>query len=116
MFEIQPGSKVKMHLRITLPNGTVAEDTFAAEPLEFTMNDGTLIPSLELALYGLREGQEQTLELEPEQGAAVHVVKLVQALGIDGALDGLAVRLAVVKLLDGAGGGRGLAGRLALLI
>lgn len=67
MFEIQPGSKVKMHLRITLPNGTVAEDTFAAEPLEFTMNDGTLIPSLELALYGLREGQEQTLELEPEQ-------------------------------------------------
>jgi FKBP-type peptidyl-prolyl cis-trans isomerase SlpA len=67
MYEIQPGSQVRMHLKITLPNGTVAEDTFSEEPLEFTMNDGTLIPSLELALYGLREGQIQTLELQPEQ-------------------------------------------------
>ncbi len=72
MYEIQPGCRVRMHLKITLPNGTVAEDTFGDEPFEFTMNDGSLNPALELALYGLREGQAQTIELQPEQAFGLH--------------------------------------------
>ncbi|RMG31175.1 MAG: peptidylprolyl isomerase [Gammaproteobacteria bacterium] len=62
------GSRVRMHLRLELHDGTVVEDTFATgQPLEFTLGDGTLVRGLELGLLGLRPGDEQTLTLAPEQ-------------------------------------------------
>lgn len=35
--------------------------------MAFAMGDGSLIPGLELALYGLRKGERQTLTLTPDQ-------------------------------------------------
>jgi len=64
---ISPGSRVRMHYTITLADGTVADSTREGEPLEFTMGDGTLIEGLELALYGLKTGEQQTVTLEPRQ-------------------------------------------------
>jgi FKBP-type peptidyl-prolyl cis-trans isomerase SlpA len=61
------GSRVVMHYSITLPDGTVADSSFEDEPLDFTMGDGSLLPGLELALYGLKAGETQTLTLTPEQ-------------------------------------------------
>ena len=65
--QIQPGSRVRLHLAIRLPDGTVAESTFGDEPLEIVIGDGTLVQGLEVALYGMRSGQHQTLTLHPEQ-------------------------------------------------
>lgn len=56
-----------MHFSITLEDGTVAEDSFDNEPLEFTMGDGSLNEGLELGLYGMRAGEEETLTMSPEQ-------------------------------------------------
>ncbi len=67
MSEIAPGSRITMHLSLTLEDGTVAEDTFDGEPLEFTMGDGSLNEGLEMALYGLRAGDEQTVTMTPDQ-------------------------------------------------
>ncbi|HKK14850.1 MAG TPA: FKBP-type peptidyl-prolyl cis-trans isomerase [Gammaproteobacteria bacterium] len=64
---IGPGSRVTMHFSITLEDGTVADDTAGGEPLTFVMGDGSLIEGLELALYGLKAGDRQCLELEPQQ-------------------------------------------------
>jgi len=66
-FPIDVASTVTLHLSLTLEDGTVAESTFEAEPLTFTMGDGTLVHGLELALYGLVPGDVQRLELYPEQ-------------------------------------------------
>lgn len=65
--QIQPGSRVRLHLAIRLADGTVAESTFDDEPLELVIGDGTLVHGLEVALYGLRAGQRQTLTLAPAQ-------------------------------------------------
>lgn len=65
--QIQPGSRVRLHVAIKLANGTVAESTFDDEPLELVIGDGTLVHGLEVALYGLRAGQRQTLTLAPVQ-------------------------------------------------
>ena len=65
--QIQPGSRVRLHLAIRLADGTVAESSFGDEPLEIVIGAGTLAPGLELALYGMRPGQRQTLTLHPEQ-------------------------------------------------
>ena len=65
--EIQPGCRVTLHVRIRMADGSVAEDTFEEEPLALVMGDGTLHPNLELGLYGMKAGQEQTLTLTSEQ-------------------------------------------------
>jgi len=63
---IQNGSEVLMHFTITLEDGTIADSTAGEEPLRFVMGDQTLIEGLELALYGLKAGDKQSLKIDPE--------------------------------------------------
>lgn len=65
--EIVPGSAVTLHFSLSLPDGTEAISTFDGEPLSFQVGDKTFQPTMELALYGLKAGDEQTLTLTPEQ-------------------------------------------------
>ena len=75
--QIQPGSRVCLHLALKLADGTVAESTFEGEPLECVIGDGTLVYGLELALYGMRPGQRQTLTLHPDQAYGAHDAEAV---------------------------------------
>lgn len=61
-------SLLLMHYRIALTNGTEIESSFDDEPVEISMGSGVLTEGMELALYGLETGDEQTLTLTPEQG------------------------------------------------
>ena len=78
--DIQPGSQVLMHYRITLEDGTVADSSFEGEPLRFTMGDGTLIQGLELALYGLRAGDRQSLGIDPQYAFGLPDETAIQTL------------------------------------
>lgn len=78
--EIVPGSQVTLHFSLALTDGTVAISTFGEEPLSFTMGDHTFRPGLELALYGLRAGATQTLQLTPEQAYGLRDRQLIQAM------------------------------------
>jgi len=63
---IYHGSEVLMHFTIFLEDGTVAETTEGEEPLHFVMGDETLAEGLELALFGLKAGDKQSLKIGPE--------------------------------------------------
>jgi FKBP-type peptidyl-prolyl cis-trans isomerase SlpA len=76
--EILPGSRVRLHLAIRLEDGTEALSTFGEDPVELQMGDGTLQPGLELALYGLKPGDRQTLNLLPEQAYGLRDPALIQ--------------------------------------
>lgn len=65
--EIMPGSEVTLHFSLGLPDGTEAVSTFGEAPLTFQIGDKTFQPAMELALYGLKAGDEQTLTLTPDQ-------------------------------------------------
>ena len=60
-------SLVLLHYSLTLTDGTIIESSFDEEPLEINMYDSSLPEGMMLALIGLREGNEQTLTLTPEQ-------------------------------------------------
>ena len=66
-YSIGAGSTVTLHLSLALEDGQVAESSFDGEPHTFTMGDGSLLPGLEMALYGLRPGDAQRLVLHPAQ-------------------------------------------------
>lgn len=88
--EIVPGSRVTLHFSLALPDGTEAISTFDEEPLSFTMGDHTFQPGLELGLYGLRAGDEQTLTLTPQQAYGDHDASLIQQMPLsdfEGRLD-----------------------------
>ena len=69
--EINMHSLVLMHYSITLTNGSVIESSFENEPVEIKMGHGDITKGMELALFGLKEGDSQTLTLSVEQGFGV---------------------------------------------
>jgi FKBP-type peptidyl-prolyl cis-trans isomerase SlpA len=69
---IHPGSRVRFHYSITLEDGTIADSTFNDEPIEIHLGDGQLHQCLEMALIGLSKGEEQVIEIEPDQGFGFH--------------------------------------------
>jgi FKBP-type peptidyl-prolyl cis-trans isomerase SlpA len=67
MSTINSESKVVLHYRITLEDGTVADSTWEDnEPIAFAMGDGTLSPGLETSLLGLKTGDHETIVVEPD--------------------------------------------------
>lgn len=56
-----------MHFSISLEDGTVAEDSFADEPVEVVIGAGDLQTGLERVLLGLRKGDRQAFRIPPEQ-------------------------------------------------
>ena len=64
---IRPDSQVVMHFTLTLEDGTVVDTTRDDnQPIEFTIGDGTFLEDFELALYGLKVGDKQTIRIGPE--------------------------------------------------
>jgi FKBP-type peptidyl-prolyl cis-trans isomerase SlpA len=61
--EIITGSFVTMHFSLSLADGTEAISTFDDEPVTLQMGDGTLMPTLEMVIYGLTAGDEQERHL-----------------------------------------------------
>ena len=66
--EINMHSLVLMHYSIKLTNGSVIESSFDDEPVQITMGNDDITGGMELALFGLKEGDSQTLTLTAEQG------------------------------------------------
>ena len=66
--EINMHSLVLMHYSITLTNGSLIESSFDEEPVQITMGHSDITDGMELAIFGLKEGDSQTLTLTVEQG------------------------------------------------
>ena len=78
--EILANSEVTLHFSLTLENGTEAISTFDDEPMTIIMGDGNFMPGMEMAIYGLKAGDEQTITLTPEQAYGYPDEQLVHEL------------------------------------
>jgi FKBP-type peptidyl-prolyl cis-trans isomerase SlpA len=65
--KINLNSLVLLHYSIAMTTGAVVESSFEEEPIQITMGSGQLTDGMELAIIGLKEEDEQTLTLTPEQ-------------------------------------------------
>ncbi len=64
---IAPGCQVTLHFALATTDGIEAISTFEGEPTTLAIGDGSLVEGLELALYGLRIGNRQSITLSSEQ-------------------------------------------------
>jgi len=59
---IGPGTKVTLTFSLSLGSGEVIDST-GDKPVDFVVGDGNLLPGFEKALFGLKAGDSQLLEI-----------------------------------------------------
>jgi FKBP-type peptidyl-prolyl cis-trans isomerase SlpA len=64
---IGPASRVTIHYRMTMDDGTVADSSFDSEPVTFQLGEGVMLPNLEKVLIGLSAGDHKTFQLTPDE-------------------------------------------------
>jgi FKBP-type peptidyl-prolyl cis-trans isomerase 2 len=72
MAQAASGDTVKVHYTGKLDDGTVFDSSREREPLEFTLDEGQIIPGFEEAVEGMEEGEETTVEIPPEKAYGPH--------------------------------------------
>ncbi len=63
---IERNSRVTLYYRLGLTDEQVLEDNFGDEPMTISLGHGEMAEGLELALIGLKEGDEQTIDIGPD--------------------------------------------------
>jgi len=63
---IERTSRVTLFYRLGLTDDQVLEDNFDDEPMTVLLGQGEMAEGLELALIGLRAGDEQTIDIGPD--------------------------------------------------
>lgn len=66
MDMIERNSRVTLHYRLGSTDDQLLEDNFDDEPMMVQLGQGKMAEGLELALIGLREGEEQTIDIGPD--------------------------------------------------
>lgn len=66
MSLIERNSRVTLHYRLGSTDDQVLEDNFDEEPMTVDLGRGAMAEGLELALIGLRPGDEQTIDIGPD--------------------------------------------------
>ncbi|WP_455200597.1 FKBP-type peptidyl-prolyl cis-trans isomerase [Kaarinaea lacus] len=98
---IVAGSTVTMHYSLVLEDGTVVDSSFDSdEPLMFTMGDGTLIDGLEHAIFGLKAGDQQSINIPPESGFGYRDEDAVQSLKREEFSEGMELKPGLVIEFD----------------
>ena len=64
---IGQNSVVTLHFALKFDNGDVVDSNFEKDPVTFTVGDGNLLPGFERVLFGLKDGDERSFEILPEQ-------------------------------------------------
>ncbi len=82
MAAAKDGDKVKVHYTGTLEDGTVFDSSREAQPLEFTIGSGELIPGFENAVKGMKTGESITVKIEPDEAYGQHYAEMVQTVPI----------------------------------
>lgn len=63
MNQVQPGSFLTLHYRLSGPDGADLINTFNDKPATLSMGTGELAPAMESRLLGLPEGTHQSFDL-----------------------------------------------------
>ncbi len=65
---VQNGKRVSIEYTLTLPDKTQVDTNVGKEPLTYTQGGEEILPALQKALAGLKEGETKQVTLSPEEG------------------------------------------------
>lgn len=82
MSQVQPGSFLTLHYRLSGPDGRALIDTFADKPATLSLGSGELAPAMERRLIGLEEGTRTRFELAPGEAFGDRNPELLQRVAL----------------------------------
>lgn len=71
------GRTVRVHYTGTLADGTIFDSSNGAEPLEFKLGSGHVIPGFDEAVTGMTVGEEKTVTIPAEEAYGEHRADLL---------------------------------------
>ena len=60
------GTRVVLNFSLSLEDGSEVDSNFGADPVEFVIGDGNLLPGFERHLFGMSAGDRQIFSVLPE--------------------------------------------------
>lgn len=78
MPQVQDGSFLTLHYRLSGADGRVLIDTFSGQPATLSIGSGQLSPAIEQRLIGLDEGTSTSISLEAGEAFGEHQPDMVQ--------------------------------------
>ncbi|QJF52146.1 FKBP-type peptidyl-prolyl cis-trans isomerase [Roseobacter ponti] len=87
MTEVKSGDTVAIHYTGTLTDGTTFDSSEGRDPLEFVVGSGQIIPGLDTAMPGMKEGDKKTVEIPSEQAYGPVNPEMRQAVPREGIPD-----------------------------
>jgi FKBP-type peptidyl-prolyl cis-trans isomerase SlpA len=80
--QVQPGSFLTLHYRLSGPDGADLINTFADKPATLSLGTGELAPAVERRLIGLAEGAHTTFQLAPGEAFGERNPELLQRVAL----------------------------------
>jgi peptidylprolyl isomerase len=77
MAKAKEGDRVKVYFTGTLGDGTIFGQTHEDEPFEFTIGEKSVLPKFEGAVIGMKEGENKTILIAPEDAYGLRDEKRV---------------------------------------
>ena len=74
------GDTIKLHYKLSSPNGTMFENTFDDEPIDITLGQNDLAQNLEHFLIGLPPRERHVFMLDPAQAFGCRDEGLIQRI------------------------------------
>jgi FKBP-type peptidyl-prolyl cis-trans isomerase SlpA len=78
MSQVQEGSFLTLHYRMSGPQGQVIIDTFEGQPATLSLGSGQLSPAIEQHLIGLEEGSRSVIDLDEGEAFGERQPDMVQ--------------------------------------
>lgn len=66
MVPVSEGTRVFLNFSVSLEDGSEVDTNFGAEPVDFVIGDGSLLPGFERLLFGMSAGERQMFTVMPE--------------------------------------------------
>ncbi|HUE95979.1 MAG TPA: FKBP-type peptidyl-prolyl cis-trans isomerase [Longimicrobiaceae bacterium] len=80
MRAAEVGDRVRVHFTGRLRDGTVVASSHEADPVEFTVGNGEVMPGLDDLVQGMRLGERRSAELPPHRAHGRHRNDLLLAV------------------------------------
>ena len=83
MAQAKQGDTVKVHYTGKFPDGTVFDSSEGANPLEFTIGNGQVIPGFDNGVIGMAPAESRTIDIPAVQAYGAHQDEMVVVLERD---------------------------------
>ena len=102
---VSEGTRVYLNFSLSLEDGSEIDTNFAADPVNFVIGDGSLLPGFERLLFGMSAGQRHIFSVTPENAFGQPNDNNVQQVPCDQFDDDDELEIGIMFYFADAGGG-----------